>query len=34
MPELDWVAGYPLILGTMGSACGLLYRFFRRSGWL
>ena len=34
MPELGWVAGYPLALGTMGAACGLLYRLFRRSGWL
>ncbi|MGH9011013.1 MAG: CorA family divalent cation transporter, partial [Acidimicrobiia bacterium] len=34
MPELDWVGGYPLVLGTMGLACGLLHRFFRRSGWL
>jgi len=34
MPELDWIAGYPVVLGTMGAVCGLLYRFFRRSGWL
>jgi magnesium transporter len=34
MPELGWEVGYPLILGTMALACGLLYRFFRRSGWL
>jgi Mg2+ and Co2+ transporter CorA len=34
MPELDWVGGYPVVLGTMGLACGLLHRFFRRSGWL
>jgi magnesium transporter len=34
MPELGWVAGYPLALGTMATACGSLYRLFRRSGWL
>ena len=34
MPELDWIAGYPVVLGTMGVVCGLMYRFFRRSGWL
>jgi magnesium transporter len=34
MPELGWVVGYPLALGTMATACGLLYRLFRRSGWL
>jgi magnesium transporter len=34
MPELGWAIGYPLALGTMGAACGLLYRSFRRSGWL
>jgi magnesium transporter len=34
MPELSWVGGYPVILGTMALACGSLYRYFRRSGWL
>ena len=34
MPELGWAAGYPLALGVMAAACLLLYRFFRRSGWL
>ncbi|HET9772981.1 MAG TPA: magnesium/cobalt transporter CorA [Acidimicrobiia bacterium] len=34
MPELGWAAGYPLALGLMATACLLLYRFFRRSGWL
>ena len=34
MPELGWAAGYPLVLGTMALTCLLLYRFFRRSGWL
>ena len=34
MPELDWRLGYPLALTFMAVACGLLYRAFRRSGWL
>jgi magnesium transporter len=34
MPELGWLVGYPLALATMATACFLLYRFFRRSGWL
>jgi magnesium transporter len=34
LPELEWRYGYPLILGLMAVACGLLYRRFRRSGWL
>ena len=34
MPELDWVGGYPFILGSMALACGALHRYFRRSGWL
>jgi magnesium transporter len=34
MPELTWTAGYPLVLGVMALACGLLYRSFRNSGWL
>ena len=34
MPELDSRFGYPLILGLMASICLMLYRGFRRSGWL
>ena len=34
MPELGWHFGYPLILGVMVTACLVLYRIFRRSGWL
>jgi len=34
MPELDSPYGYPLALLTMLTASGLLYRRFRRSGWL
>jgi len=34
MPELDWRFGYPLVLGVLAVACGGLYAFFRRRGWL
>jgi magnesium transporter len=34
MPELDWVYGYPLAIGTMLLAAYLLYRSFRKREWL
>jgi magnesium transporter len=34
MPELRWVYGYPLALVAMVGVCVLLYRGFKRSGWL
>ncbi|WP_329274216.1 CorA family divalent cation transporter [Streptomyces sp. NBC_00691] len=34
MPELRWSFGYPLALALMAMASGLLYRAFRRNGWL
>lgn len=34
MPELGWVAGYPFALGLMVTCCVLLYRNFKRRGWL
>ena len=34
MPELGSRAGYPGALVLMGTACLLLYRSFRRRGWL
>ncbi len=34
MPELTWRIGYPLALFVMALACLLLYRQFRRAGWL
>ncbi|MFC9792752.1 magnesium and cobalt transport protein CorA [Streptomyces sp. NPDC127584] len=34
MPELRWSFGYPLALTLMVMASGLLYRAFRRNGWL
>jgi magnesium transporter len=33
-PELRWSLGYPAVLVLMAVLCGLLYRNFRRSGWL
>jgi magnesium transporter len=34
MPELHWQYAYPLALALMGGVSGLLYRRFRRLGWL
>jgi magnesium transporter len=34
MPELTWRLGYPLALLIMALACFLLFRQFRRVGWL
>ncbi len=34
MPELTWQYGYFLIVGVMITACGLMFRAFKRSGWL
>jgi magnesium transporter len=34
MPELDFRYGYPLVLAVMIAVCILLYRRFKRSGWL
>jgi magnesium transporter len=34
MPELDWGLGYPAVLAAMAVICLVLYRAFRRSGWL
>jgi magnesium transporter len=34
MPELEWEYGYPAALGLIAVACGTLYYFFRKSGWL
>ena len=34
MPELTWRLGYPLALAAMALACLVLYRQFRRAGWL
>ncbi len=34
MPELTWRYGYFLVVAVMVSACSLMYRAFKRSGWL
>jgi magnesium transporter len=34
MPELNWRYGYPYALAIMVVAAGVLYRLFKRSGWL
>ncbi|MCO5997419.1 magnesium/cobalt transporter CorA [Actinoallomurus sp. WRP9H-5] len=34
MPELHWKYGYLLAVGVIVSACFVLYRGFRRNGWL
>ncbi|WP_406127942.1 magnesium/cobalt transporter CorA [Streptomyces sp. NBC_00989] len=34
MPELHWRYGYPLVIGVITAACLVLYRGFRRNGWL
>ena len=34
MPELHWRWGYPFALGVIAAAATLLYRRFRRVGWL
>ncbi|MCU1498054.1 MAG: Mg2 transporter protein CorA family protein [Acidimicrobiales bacterium] len=34
MPELDWWAGYPMSLGLMAAVVLVLFRRFRRDGWL
>jgi magnesium transporter len=34
MPELGWEIGYPVALASIATVCFLLYRFFKRAGWL
>ena len=34
MPELHWRIGYPLVLLLMAVVCVLLFRLFKKSGWL
>jgi magnesium transporter len=34
IPELHWRFGYPVSIGFMSLVCLLLYRGFRKSGWL
>jgi magnesium transporter len=34
MPELHWRFGYPLVISVILAICLLLYRIFRKNGWL
>ena len=34
MPELHWIAGYPLSVLLMAGTAFVLYRLFKRSGWM
>ncbi|MEO8277016.1 MAG: magnesium/cobalt transporter CorA [Thermoanaerobaculia bacterium] len=34
MPELTWRFGYPVVVGSMVAACVILFRRFKRTGWL
>ncbi|MEU6217841.1 magnesium and cobalt transport protein CorA [Streptomyces sp. NPDC047022] len=34
MPELHWRYGYPLALAVIAAACFVIYRGFKRNGWL
>ena len=34
MPELQWTYGYAAALALIAGTCVLLYRRFRRAGWL
>ena len=34
MPELEWRYGYPLALATITIVCVILYRQFKKAGWL
>jgi magnesium transporter len=34
MPELDWPWGYPLIMGFMAAAAGVMLLLFKRKKWM
>jgi magnesium transporter len=34
MPELGWEYGYYIVVGIIATVCVVLYRLFRRNGWL
>ncbi|KPI12982.1 Mg2 transporter protein CorA family protein [Actinobacteria bacterium OK074] len=34
MPELGWTFGYPMVLVVIAVGCLVLYRGFKRNGWL
>lgn len=33
-PELEWQYGYPVVLGGMGIVAVVMFRLFKKSGWL
>ena len=34
MPEAPWTFGYPVVLASIVLTCTMIYRAFRRNGWL
>jgi magnesium transporter len=34
MPELEYRYGYPVVVGVTAILCLLLYRNFKKRGWL
>jgi magnesium transporter len=34
MPELHWVWSYPAVIALMAALVFVLYRLFRRRGWM
>ena len=34
MPELEWQLGYPLVIAVMVTVSFILFRYFKRVGWL
>jgi magnesium transporter len=34
MPELKWTFGYPLVIVVIAAICLILWRYFKRVGWL
>ena len=34
MPELEWKLGYPLVIAVMLTVSFILFRYFKRVGWL
>lgn len=34
MPELEWLYGYPMVMGATFAVCGVLYWKFKKAKWL
>jgi magnesium transporter len=34
MPELGWTYGYPVVVAVVLGICAVLFRTFKRTGWL